>query len=269
MKVLVVDVGGTHVKLLASGETEPVKIDSGATLTPELMVPAVKAVAADWGYDVVSIGFPGPVHNGQPAAEPHNLAPGWVGFDYEHAFGCPVRIINDAAMQALGSYEGGRMLFLGLGTGLGSALIAEGIVQPLELAHLPYRGGRTFEENVGAQGLSRLGPSRWRARVADVVERLKVAMQVDDVVIGGGNARLLKHLPDGARLGANANAFVGGFRLWEVPTALRTAGHASLTDWVDDESSRPDPHEARVVARIDDRPDTPGAPHHGHGHGHH
>ena len=234
MNILVVDVGGTKVKALATGQTAPVKRDSGPTLTAAQMVEVVQTVAAGWEYDVVSIGYPGPVLNGRPAAEPHNLGPGWVGFDFEHAFGRPVRVVNDAAMQALGSYEGGRMLFLGLGTGLGSALIVEGVVQPLELAHLPYRRGRTFEEYVGAAGLTRLGPRRWRRCVSDVVERLKAALQAEDVVIGGGNARLLERLPAGARLGANANAFVGGFRLWEVPAVLRSVGPASVTDWVEE-----------------------------------
>lgn len=231
MRVLVVDVGGTHVKVLATGHTEPVKIDSGPTLSAAEMAAAVLAQTADWTYDVVTIGYPGPVRANHPAAEPHNLGPGWVGFDYERAFGRPVRIVNDAAMQALGSYEQGRMLFLGLGTGLGSALIVEGLVQPLELAHLPYRHGRTFEDYVGAAGMKELGRAKWRRRVRDVVERLTAAMQVDEVVLGGGNVVHLKRLPANARLGSNANAFVGGFRLWEPPDALRTAGHASVTDW--------------------------------------
>ena len=214
MNILVVDVGGTHVKLLATGQAERVKLDSGRDLTPERMVTAVRHATSDWAYDVVSIGYPGPVHNDGPAAEPHNLGPGWVGFDFGAAFGRPVRVINDAAMQALGSYEGGRMLFLGLGTGLGSALVIEGIVQPLELAHLPYRRGHTFEDYVGVAGLERLGRRRWRHYVADVTERLMVATQTDYVVLGGGNSKKLDDLPRGARLGANANAFEGGFRLW-------------------------------------------------------
>jgi polyphosphate glucokinase len=215
MNILVVDVGGTHVKLFATGRPEPVKLDSGPGLTAERMAGAVRVATAGWEFDVVSIGYPGPVRNGHPAADPHNLGPGWVGFDYEAAFGRPVRIINDAAMQALGSYEGGRMLFLGLGTGLGSALVVEGIVQPLELAHLPYRRGYTFEEYVGVAGLERLGRRRWRRYVADVTERLAAALQADYVVLGGGNSKKLDDLPRGARLGANANAFAGGFRLWE------------------------------------------------------
>ena len=220
MNILVVDVGGTHVKLLATGRTDPVKLDSGPTLTAEQMVSAVRAATGGWRYDVVSIGYPGPVRQGRPAIEPHNLGPGWVHFEYEAAFGRPVRILNDAAMQALGSYEGGRMLFLGLGTGLGTALVIDGLVQPLELAHLPYRRGLSFEDYVGAAGLERLGRRRWRRFVFDVVDRLSAAMQTDYVVLGGGNSKKLDDLPRGARLGANANAFAGGFRLWEPAEGL-------------------------------------------------
>jgi polyphosphate glucokinase len=216
MRILVVDVGGTNVKLLATGRVDRLKIPSGPTLTPERMVALVRDATRDWEYDVVSIGYPGPVRDGRPAREPRNLGPGWVGFDFAAAFVRPTRIINDAAMQALGSYDGGRMLFLGLGTGLGSALVVDGIVQPLELAHLPYRRGHSFEEYVGAAGYEKLGRRRWRQFVADVVDRLRVAMQVDYVVLGGGNAKELDALPDGARRGTNANAFAGGFRLWEA-----------------------------------------------------
>ncbi len=214
MRILVVDVGGTHVKLLATGQPERVKLPSGPELTPEQMVAAVQAATRAWPYDVVSVGYPGPVRDGRPAREPHNIGPGWLGFDLAAAFGRPTRVVNDAAMQALGSYEGGRMLFLGLGTGLGSALVVDGIVQPLELAHLPYRRG-TFEEHVGAAGRARHGQRRWLRLVADVTQRLREAMQVDDVVLGGGNAKKLDAPPAGARLGSNANAFTGGFRLWE------------------------------------------------------
>ena len=213
--VLVIDVGGTHVKVRATGQKEPVKIVSGPTMTPRRMVTAVRAAASGWKYDAVSIGYPGPVLHGKPFADPHNLGPGWVKFDFEKAFGCPVRIANDAAMQALGSYKGGRMLFLGLGTGLGSALIVDGILEPLELAHLPYKKGRTYEDYVGLRGLKRAGKSKWRRHVADVVERLKTALQTDYVVLGGGNAKLLKTIPDGAEMGANENAFIGGMRLWD------------------------------------------------------
>ncbi|MGE5243414.1 MAG: ROK family protein [Betaproteobacteria bacterium] len=215
MKVLVVDVGGTHVKVLATGRRTPIKISSGPDLTAAKMVRAVRKAAAGWSYDVVSIGYPGPVLHGKPVSEPHNLGGGWVGFDFRRAFGRPVRVINDAAMQALGSYEGGRMLFLGLGTGLGSALIVDGVLEPLELAHLPYKKGRTYEEYVGKAGLERLGKKKWRCHVADVVARLKAALQADEVVLGGGNVKLLHALPAGARRGSNRNAFLGGYRLWK------------------------------------------------------
>ena len=215
MKVLVVDIGGTHVKLLATGHEEPVRIESGPELTPEAMAAAIRAAVPDWEYDAVSIGYPGPVVHGRPLREPRHLGPGWVGFDYERAFGHPVKIVNDAAMQALGSYQGGRMLFLGLGTGLGSALIIDGILEPMELAHLPYRKNRTYEDYVGLRGLKRLGKKKWRRAVADVVTRLREALSAEYVVVGGGNAKLLEELPEGARLGTNANAFLGGYRLWD------------------------------------------------------
>jgi predicted NBD/HSP70 family sugar kinase len=215
MKVLVIDVGGSSIKLLATGQTEARKFPSGPMMTPDQMIHGVKQETADWQYDSISMGYPGPVINGHPAFEPANLAPGWVGFDFAAALGKPVRIINDAAMQALGSYDGGRMLFLGLGTGLGSALIVEKVVAPLELAHLPYRKGRTFEDYVGKRGLKHFGKRRWQRAVEDVVARLQSAFVTHNVVIGGGNAKKLKHLPPGARLGSNNNAFVGGFRLWE------------------------------------------------------
>jgi polyphosphate glucokinase len=214
MNVLVVDVGGTHVKLLATAQSEPRKLVSGPTLTALQMVAAVMELARDWKYDVVAIGYPGPVLHGRVVAEPHNLFPGWVGFDYQAAFGCPVKVINDAAMQALGSYTGGKMLFLGLGTGLGSTMIVEGIVEPMELSHLPYRKG-TYEDYVGIRGLERVGKKKWRRYVADVVARLVAALEPDDVVLGGGNVKKLKELPPGCRTGDNANAFLGGFRLWE------------------------------------------------------
>ena len=217
MNVLVVDVGGTHVKLLATGQSEVRKFVSGPTLTAEQMVARVKELAKDWKYDAVAIGYPGPVLNGRPVAEPHNLAAGWVGFDYQAAFGCPVKVINDAAMQALGSYKDGKLLFLGLGTGLGSTMIVEGIVEPMELAHLPYRKG-TYEDYVGIRGLERVGKKKWRRYVADAVASLITALEPDDVVLGGGNVKKLKELPPGCRAGDNANAFLGGFRLWEEGT---------------------------------------------------
>ncbi len=215
MKVLVIDVGGTHVKVLASGQKTPIKIPSGPKMTARRMVKLVKEATAKWKYDAVSIGYPGPVVANRPMREPHNLAEGWVHFDFGRAFGRPTVVMNDAAMQALGSYSRGRMLFLGLGTGLGSAMIFDGIVEPMELAHLPYKKGRTYEDYAGIRGLERLGKKRWRRAVKDIVERLQAAFEVDDVVIGGGNARLLKKLPRGTRVGDNANAFTGGFRLWD------------------------------------------------------
>jgi polyphosphate glucokinase len=216
-KVLSIDVGGSHVKILVSGATEKRAMDSGPTLTAADMVAGVKKLAADWTYEVVSIGYPGPVMHDKPVLEPHNLGPGWVGFAYEKAFRRPVRMLNDAALQALGSYHGGRMLFLGLGTGLGSAMIIDGLVEPMELAHLPYKKGRTFEDYVGERGLERLGKAKWRAEVIEVVARLRLALQPEYVVLGGGNAKKLADLPDGCELGDNANAFLGGFRLWDEP----------------------------------------------------
>jgi polyphosphate glucokinase len=214
-KILVVDVGGTNVKILSTGQDEVRKIPSGMQMTAKEMVAKVKEAAADWSYQAVSIGYPGPVAAGLPVLEPKNLAPGWVGFDYEGHFERPVKIINDAAMQALGSYEGGHMLFLGLGTGLGSALIIEHQIAPLELAHLPYKKGRTFEDYVGERGLKRLGHKKWEAAVEDIVARLKAALNADYVVLGGGNAKNLTAVPPGARLGDNRNAFIGGMRLWD------------------------------------------------------
>jgi len=218
----VIDVGGTHVKVLATGHRAPRKVTSGPAMTARKMVAAVKRMTNDWTYDAVSIGYPGPVLHGRPVAEPHNLGGGWVGFNYEKAFGRPVKMINDAAMQALGGYRGGRMLFLGLGTGLGSALIVDGVLEPMELAHLPYKKGRSYEDYVGIRGLKRLGKKKWRRCVADVVQRLKTALEADDVVLGGGNAKLLEKLPAGTRRGRNANAFTGGLRLWDVAPARRS-----------------------------------------------
>ena len=209
------DVGGTHVKVLATGRRERREFDSGPKMTARQMVAAVKKLTADWRYDVVSIGYPGPVMHGRPVVDPRNLGPGWVGFDFHKAFGKPVRLVNDAAMQALGSYAGGRMLFLGLGTGLGSAMIVDGLLEPMELAHLPYKNGKTFEDYVGLRGLKRLGKKRWRKAVADVVALLVSSLEADYVVLGGGNAKLLARLPRRARLGDNAKAFRGGFLLWK------------------------------------------------------
>jgi len=220
-KVLVIDVGGTNIKLLATGQTEPLKIPSGPTLTPNNMVRVVKKAVDDWEFECISLGYPGPIINGHPLREPHNLGPGWVGFNFTKAFGCPVKMINDAAMQALGSYEGGRMLFLGLGTGLGSAMIVDGVLEPMELAHLIYRHGKTYEDYLGLRGLERLGKKKWRQHVAKVAKTLKASLEADYVVLGGGNNKKLKELPPGTRLGSNEHAFLGGFRLWEKSQARR------------------------------------------------
>ena len=232
MNVLVIDVGGTHVKLLVAGEQEPRKFPSGPTLTAKQMVAGVKKVTGDWKYDAVSIGFPGPVLRNRPVAEPRNLGSGWVGFDFTSAFGCHVKLVNDAAMQALGSYRHGKMLFLGLGTGFGSALIVDGIVEPMELGHLPYKEG-TYESYVGNQALLKQGKKRWRRHVADVVAQFIAALEPDDVVLGGGNAKELRELPPKCRLGDNHNAFLGGFRLWEEgskPKPSSSAASVSSTE---------------------------------------
>jgi predicted NBD/HSP70 family sugar kinase len=217
-KVLVMDIGGTHVKLLMTGQKEPVKIVSGPTMTAAQMVRDVKQAIRGWKFDVISIGYPGPIINGHPLRNPHNLGGGWMGINFHKAFGHPVKVINDAAMQALGSYEGGKMLFLGLGTGLGSAMIADGFLEPMELAHLMYKKGKSYEDYLGIRGLEKYGKKKWRKEIFKVVELLKAALEADYVVIGGGNVKKLKKLPPGARLGKNENAFKGGFRLWQ-PTS--------------------------------------------------
>jgi polyphosphate glucokinase len=214
MNILVIDVGGTHVKILASRERERREIESGPTMTARQMVSSVIKLADGWKYQVVSIGYPGPVVDHRPTAEPYNLGSGWIGFDFAAAFGRPAKVINDAAMQALGSYQGGRMLFLGLGTGLGSTLVVDGVVQPMELGHLPYKK-RTYEDYVGVRGLEEFGKKAWRKHVEEVVESLVAALQPHDVVLGGGNTKKLKEMPPLCRLGDNANAFKGGFRMWE------------------------------------------------------
>lgn len=215
-RVLTIDVGGTHVKTRVSGQRETREFESGPTMTPARMVARVRRLTRELKYDVVSIGYPGVVVHGKIITEPYNLARGWVGFDFREAFERPTLLMNDAAMQAIGSYEGGRMLFLGLGTGLGSALIVDGTVAPLELAHLPYKRGRSYEDYVGDRGRRRLGPRKWRRAVTDVVAQLSHALEADYVVIGGGNARKLKKLPKNARLGNNEFAFLGGFRVWRA-----------------------------------------------------
>ena len=227
-RILTIDVGGNNVKTRLSGRREMRQFQSGPKLTPRQLVKRVHELNGDLRFDVVSIGYPGIVVHGKIIAEPYNLGRGWVGFDFRKAFGRPTYIMNDAAMQALGSYEGGRMLFLGLGTGLGSALIVDGVLESMELAHLPYRKGRTFEDYVGLAGLKRLGKKKWRHYVADVVKRLRMAVQADYVVLGGGNARLLKTLPAKARLGDNSNAFLGGSRLWKkrrISSYRRSGSH--------------------------------------------
>jgi predicted NBD/HSP70 family sugar kinase len=214
-RVLVIDLGGTNVKMLATGQKEPRRCPSGPTMTPRKMIRLVKKSVRDWKFDCVSLGFPGPVINECPLSEPHNLGDGWMGFNFRKAFGCPIKIINDAAMQALGSYQGGRMLFLGLGTGLGAAMIVDGILQPMELAHLVYKNDNTYEHYLGLRGLERSGKKKWCKHVATIVRKLKTALGADYVILGGGNSKKLKKLPPGARLGSNKNAFLGGFHMWQ------------------------------------------------------
>jgi polyphosphate glucokinase len=218
LKILVIDVGGTHVKARVSGQREERRVVSGPTMTAARMVRDVKRLIQDWDYDAITIGYPGIVIHGRPVHEPHNLGGGWVRFDFAKAFGSPVKIVNDAAMQALGSYKGGCMLFLGFGAGLGSAMIVDGVLEPMELAHLPYKNGKTYEDYVGDRALKRMGKKRWRLYVADVVTRLKDALEAEYVVLGGGNSKNLKALPAGAELGDNRNAFIGGTRLWQEAT---------------------------------------------------
>jgi polyphosphate glucokinase len=220
--VLAVDVGGSHVKALASDQPERRRFASGPSLTAAEMVSGVLEAVADWSWDVASVGIPTPVKDGKVVAEPVNLGDGWVGFDYEAAFGKPTQLVNDAAMQAIGSYRGGRMLFLGFGTGLGSTMIVDGEVEPLELGHLPFRK-KTFEDYVGERGLEKLGKKKWRKAVFEVVEQLSAAMEPDEVVLGGGGVDELDELPEGCRRGENENAFLGGFRLWDPDWAAHAA----------------------------------------------
>jgi len=215
MKILVIDVGGSHVKVLVTGESLPRRVVSGPQMSAAAMVEGVKSITTDWAYDVVSLGYPGQVVHNLPAHDPVNLGHGWAGFDYPAAFGCPVRIINDAAMQALGSYKGGRMLFMGVGTGLGSAMIVDGQLEPMELGHLVYKRKLTYEDYVGERGLLRLGKKAWRREVYAVIDAFRAALMPDYIVLGGGNAKLMKELPPDVQLGDNANAFIGGFRMWD------------------------------------------------------
>ena len=219
MKILVIDIGGTHVKVASTDHRTPVRIPSGPEMTAETMVKQVLEATKDWQYDAVSIGYPGPVEHDHPLTEPHNLSPGWVGFSYKRAFGKPLCFMNDATMQALGGYRGGKMLFIGLGTGMGSAVVFDGTVVPLELAHLLYKNGRTYEDYVGLEGLERRGKKRWRKSVLDVIERLKAALVCDYVLLGGGNAKLMKGLPSHVILGSNKNAIEGGLKVWEKEDA--------------------------------------------------
>jgi polyphosphate glucokinase len=220
-RVLVIDIGGSSIKLLATGRDERIKLPSSPGLTPDEMVESVRVATTDWEYDVVSVGYPGPVEGNSILVEPKNLGRGWVGFDFAMAFGKPVKVVNDAAMQAIGSYDGDEMLFLGLGTGLGSALITHGTLQPFELAHLPYNKGRTYEDYLGKRGLEKRGKKRWRKKVFEIVPAFCKAFQVDYVVLGGGNVKLLDELPENTRRGGNELAFEGGFRLWDPASTIR------------------------------------------------
>lgn len=227
MKILVIDIGGNNVKVLATGHKQRVKFPSGPSLTPSKMVANVRKLTKDWEYDVISIGVPGPVLLGELIMDPRNLGPGWVDFDFSAAFGMPVKVVNDAAMQALGSYREGKMLFFGLGTGLGTALVINGVAESREIGQLPYKNG-TLEEYVGARGMKKMGKKRWRRHVDEIVTQVLSKVHADDVVLGGGQVKYMKKLPDGCREGSNANAFIGGFRLWEEPPAGAAAEERTL-----------------------------------------
>ena len=238
MKILVIDVGGSHVKCIASGHKRPVKFASDSKLTPDRMVKQVLQVTKGWDFDAVSIGYPGVVRRGKIVREPRNLGSGWIGFDFEAAFDRPVKILNDAAIQALGGYEGGKMLFLGLGTGLGSALIVDGVIAAMELGHLQYSRGHTYEDCLGKQGRKRLGKKKWRREVEKTVRAFRMALLPDYIMLGGGNAEHLKRLPPQTRLGSNAHAFAGGFRLWERQRQDGNSGSRVKLGWtVADECS--------------------------------
>lgn len=247
MKVLVIDVGGSHVKCVATGHERPVKFKSGPKLTPDSMVRQVLKITKGWRFDAVSIGYPGVVRRGRIAREPHNLASGWVGFDFQAAFGRPVKTINDAAMQALGGYEGGKMLFLGLGTGLGSAFIVDGVIAAMELGHLHYAKGHNYEHYLGKEGRKRLGNKKWRRKVSAAVEGFRQALLPDYIMLGGGNAANLKRLPPQTRLGDNAQAFAGGFRLWERQEQRRKA-RVPIGWTLADEGNRHEPEADEATA---------------------
>jgi polyphosphate glucokinase len=219
--VLAIDVGGSHVKVMTSKERTKREFVSGPHLSAKAMVKGVKKLTSDWSYDVITVGYPGPVVRNRPLADPFNLGRGWKLFDFQKAFGRPTRVVNDATMQALGSYQGGRMLFLGLGTGLGSTIINDGALEPMELGHVPYRKGRTFEDYAGIRGLERMGLKKWRRRVTEIVKDLTAAFEPDYVVLGGGNVAKLDKLPPKTRRGNNSDAFEGGFKLWDKPRGKR------------------------------------------------
>ncbi|GMQ23765.1 ROK family protein [Algoriphagus sp. oki45] len=214
MNVLVIDIGGSNIKLLATGQPERIKIPSGSDFTPNDLIPLVKDATKEWAYEAISIGFPGVVKHGEIAADPVNMGKGWMGFDFQKAFGIPVRIINDAAMQALGSYEGGKLLFMGFGTGLGTAMVFEDLILPLEGGHLPFKQG-TFETHVGNAAMKKVGKKKWKELVYQTIEHFRHCFQPDEIVLGGGNSKYLEEIPEKCRLGSNKNAFTGGFRLWE------------------------------------------------------
>ena len=228
--ILVIDVGGTHVKFRIGPHGAIREFKSGPKMTPGRMTRQVCKLLGERRYDAVSIGYPGLTYHGRIAAEPHNLGTGWVGYDFATAFERPVRLINDAAMQAIGSYRGGRMLFIGLGTGLGATLVIDGVVEPTEVGHMPYKHGRTFEEYAGERGRERLGNRRWRKAVCEVIADLRAAFAADYIVLGGGNAARLKKLPAGVRLGGNLHAFTGGLRLWDPHSGIFTSASAAVRE---------------------------------------
>ena len=253
MKILVIDVGGNNCKMLLSGQAEPRRFPSGSDFNPKAMVKGVLEMTKDWAFDVVAIGFPAPCTDAGPKLEPVNLGKGWVGFDYAGALGKPVKFMNDAAMQALGSYEGGKMLFLGLGTGLGNAMIVDGVVLPMELAHLPYKKS-TFEDYVGDRGRDRFGKKKWQKAVEDVIERLRAALQPDYMVLGGGNVKKLEKLPENVRVGSNDNAFTGGFRLWELSPVPASSATAPIKERAKVQAKKPAPKKPATKKPVPKKP---------------